>query len=157
MGAKKNVGFPSESYQRIKSGEEIFQETKERSVEEQVEEIERKPVRKFGGVERLMTASTRGLRSAPRSPTAAYLDLYMLLKKKEAMERHTLSSQGRAVGYDTQLKEVLKDVKKLEESTPELRELREAAEAEGKGKQAAKKVPREGWKEKDWKVVDIEY
>lgn len=153
MGAKKDVGFPSESSQRIKSGEEIFQEMKGKSAEERVEEISRTPRRKFGGVERLKTAGTRGLRSAPRSPTAAYLDLYMLLKKKEVWERHSLHASGREEGFREQLREVIEDVRSLEESMPELKELREGEEKETEQKKAAKQ-----WKKrKDWKVVDLEY
>lgn len=152
MGAKKNVGFPSESYQRIKSGEEIFQEMKEKSAEERVEEISKTPRRKFGGVERLKTAGTRGLRSAPRSPTAAYLDLYMLLKKKQVWERHSLHASGREEGFKEQLREAVEDVRSLEESMPELKELREGKEKETEQKKLTK------WKKrKDWKVVDLEY
>lgn len=124
------------------------------------EEFKETQPHRFGGVEKLKTAQTCGIRSAPRSPITAYLDLYMLLKKREALERRGTSQAGQGDAYEQQLRDVLKQVKQLEGSKPELKELREAAEAEGKGKQAAKKSPKEGlkdWKGKDWKVVDIEY
>jgi len=124
-------------------------------MEEEIKDTQPGP---FGGVERLKTAQTRGLRSAPRSPVTAYLDLYMLLKKKEALEKRDAGSAGRGQAYEQQLRDVLNQVKKLEEKTPELKELRgEAEAAAGKGRQAAKKASEPDWKAKDWKVIDINY
>jgi len=95
---------------------------------------------RFGGVEKIKTAQTQGLLSAPSDSEAkAYLELYMLLKKKERLERR--DDEG-------QLQAVLKRIKKLQESLPpQLEEVKPATE-----KQTASKTPK-----KDWKVMSIDY
>jgi len=94
----------------------------------------------FGGIEKIKTAQTRGIRSAPANSEArTYLDLYMLLKKKERLERR--DDQG-------QLEGVLKRISELQESLPpQLEEVKPA-----RAKQTANKTPR-----KDWKVMSIDY
>ncbi len=95
----------------------------------------------FGGIEKIKTAQTQGIRSVPvDSAATAYLELYMLIKKKERLERRD---------DQRQLQAALERIKKLQESVPppQLEEVKPATE-----KQTANKTPT-----KDWKVMNIDY
>jgi hypothetical protein len=94
---------------------------------------------RFGGVEEIKTAQTEGIRSVPSDSSAnAYLELYMLLKKKERLERRN---------DERQLQAVLARIKKLQESLPpQLEEVKPAREEQVE-------IP----KKKGWKVMSIDY
>ncbi len=95
---------------------------------------------RFGGIEKIKTAQSQRLRSVPStSEAASYLELYMLLKKKERLERR--DDQG-------QLQAVLKWIKELQESLPPQLDKVKPAREEQTGGRAPKK---------DWKVMKIDY
>jgi len=94
----------------------------------------------FGGIEKIKTAQTQRVRSVPSdSGATAHLELYMLLKKKERLERR--DDQG-------QLEGVIEQIEKLQESLP--------PQLEGVNPKAAKQETKRAPK-KDWKVMSIDY
>ena len=93
----------------------------------------------LGGIEKIKTAQTQRLRSIPfRSRADAYLELYMLLKKKERLERQNNAEQ---------LEAVLKQIRALQESLLQLEGVNPKV-----GKQETKETPK-----KSWKVMSIDY
>ena len=97
------------------------------------------------GVENIKTMKSRGLRSIPRSQNDSYLDLYMLNKEKERLEKELSHSGKRSERASKRLQAIGSRIEKLEKSSlPGDKD--KAKEAVGN------KAPK-----KDWKVMSIDY
>lgn len=97
------------------------------------------------GVENMKTMKSQGLRSIPRSQNDSYLDLYMLYKEKERMEKELSHSGKRSERASKRLEVIGARIEKLEKSSPA-----------GDKEKAKEAVGRETPK-KDWKVMSIDY
>lgn len=97
------------------------------------------------GVENIKTMKSRGLRSIPRSQNDSYLDLYMLYKEKERLEKELFHSGKRGERASKRLEVIGSRIEKLEKSSlPGDKD--KAKEAVGN------KTPK-----KDWKVMSLDY
>jgi hypothetical protein len=68
------------------------------------------------GLRDIRSMHTTGRRSIPRVQTSAYLDLYMLRKEKDRLEKEAVLLAKRSQGIQKRLEEVQKHVESLERS-----------------------------------------
>jgi len=87
----------------------------------------------------------RDLRSIPRSQNDSYLDLYILYKEKERLEKELSHSGKRSERASKRLEVIGLRIEKLEKPSPP-----------GDKEKAKETVGRETPK-KDWKVMKIDY
>lgn len=96
------------------------------------------------GVENVRTMKSQGARSLPRSHSDAYIDLFVLHKEKERLEKELSEMAKRAEKTTKRLEELGVRIEKLQTSNGEEKEMA--------------KEPLEGvTAKKDWKVVNINY
>lgn len=100
-------------------------------------------VTELSGLREIRSMHSSRKRSIPRVQSSAYLDLYMLRKEKDRLEKEVYILDKRKKGMQKRLDEIDAEMKKLEE-----------AEAKGRqtNPQGFKKPP-----EKDWKTMPLKY
>jgi predicted nucleic acid-binding Zn-ribbon protein len=96
-----------------------------------------KGVSEISGLRSTKSMHSTGKRSIPRVQSSAYLDLYMLRKEKDRLEKEVYILDKRKKDIQKRINEVNKEMDKLEK-----------AEAERKKKvsQEVKKPSEKGWK-----------
>ena len=102
-----------------------------------------KGVSEISGLQSIKSMHSGGKRAIPRTQSSAYLDLYMLRKEKDRLEKDIYILDKRKKDIQKKLDEVNKQMDKLQKS---------AAEGNEKLSQAVKKPSR-----KDWKTMALEY
>lgn len=102
-----------------------------------------KGVSEISGLRSIKSMHSSGKRSIPRVQSSAYLDLYMLRKEKDRLEKEIYILDRRKRDIQKKLDEVNKQMDKLQQ-----------AEAEGK-----ERVVREFGKppEKEWEKIALKY
>jgi len=102
-----------------------------------------KGVSEMSGLRSIKSMHSSNKRSTPRVQNSAYLDLYMLRKEKDRLEKDIYILDKRKIGTQKKLDDVNKQMDKLLKTEPERKE---------KLSQEVKK-PRG----KDWKTMSLKY
>ena len=102
-----------------------------------------KGVSEMSGLRSIKSMHSSNKRSIPRVQNSAYLDLYMLRKEKDRLEKDIYILDKRKIGTQKKLDDVNKQMDKLLKTEPERKE---------KLSQEVKK-PRG----KDWKTMSLKY
>jgi len=100
-------------------------------------------VTELSGLREMRTMHSSKKRSIPRVQSSAYLDLYMLGKEKDRMEKEMFILEKRKTSVQKRLDEIAVEMKKLEE-------------AETRGQQATPDEFKKNHK-KDWKTMAMTY
>lgn len=102
-----------------------------------------KGVTELSGLREIRTLHSAKKRSIPRVQSSTYLDLYMLKKEKDRLEKEIYVLDKRKKSMQKRLDEIDAEMKKLEEAEPR----RSQANPQGFKKPSAK----------DWKTIAIKY
>lgn len=97
----------------------------------------------IGGLRDIKTLQSSKKRSIPRVQNPAYLDLYMLYKERDRLEKELYVLDKRKKNIQKRLKEVSSEMDKLEK----VEAVKRQANSEG-----FKKLPK-----KDWKAMPLKY
>lgn len=97
------------------------------------------------GLRYTKTMHTIKRRSIPRAQSSAYLDLYMLGKEKDRLEKETKVLEDKRTAIQKRLDDIDKEMEKLQK-----------LEAR-RGQQAAKREEPEESAEKKWKTMHLKY
>ena len=100
-------------------------------------------VTELSGLREIRTLHSAKKRSIPRVQSSTYLDLYMLRKEKDRLEKEIYILDKRKKSMQKRLDEIDAEMKKLEE-------------AEDKGRQANPQVVKKP-SGKDWKTISLKY
>ncbi|MCX6340102.1 MAG: hypothetical protein NTX71_09335 [Candidatus Aureabacteria bacterium] len=100
-------------------------------------------VTELSGLREVRTLHSAKKRSIPRVQSSTYLDLYMLKKEKDRLEKETYILDKRKKSMQKRIDEINAEMKKLEEAEPR----RSQADPGG-----FKKPP-----SKDWKTMHLKY
>ena len=101
--------------------------------------------RKAHGLDNVRTMKSQGARSLPKSHSEVYIDLFVLHKEKERLQKELAETEKRAEKTTKRLSEIGARICKME-----------AAYREGGVEANVQGVSREAPK-KDWKVMNIRY
>lgn len=102
-----------------------------------------KGVSEISGLQSIKSMHSGGKRSIPRAQSSAYLDLYILRKEKDRLEKDIYILDKRKNDLQKKLDEVNKQMDKLQKSATEEKE---------KPSPEVKKPS-----EKDWKTMALQY
>ena len=97
----------------------------------------------LSGLREIKTMHSSKKRSIPRVQSSAYLDLYMLRKEKDRLEKEVYILEKRKKGIQKRIDEISAEMDKLEKAEPKRRE----AKPERLG------IP----SGKDWKTMPLKY
>lgn len=100
-------------------------------------------VTELSGLREIRTLHSAKKRSIPRVQSSTYLDLYMLKKEKDRLEKEIYVLDKRKKSMQKRLDEIDAEMKKLEEAEPR----RSQAKPEGFKKPSGK----------DWKTMPLKY
>lgn len=100
-------------------------------------------VTELSGLREIRTLHSTKKRSIPRAQSSAYLDLYMLRKEKDRLEKEVYILDKRKKSMQKRLDEIDAEMKKLEEAETRRRQ----ANPDGFKKPPAK----------DWKTMPLKY
>ena len=100
-----------------------------------------------GGLRNVRSMHSTGKRSIPRVASSAYLDLYMLRKEKERLEKEDAILEKRKGGIQKRLEDINKEMGVLEKLDQQV-----------KGRQDKnREVKKEEPQEKKWKKMGLSY
>jgi len=102
-----------------------------------------KGVSEIGGLRSIKSMHSSSKRSIPRVQSSAYLDLYMLRKEKDRLEKEIYILDKRKIETQKKLNDVNKQMDKLLKAEPERKE----------GVSQEVKKP----KESEWKTMTLKY
>lgn len=97
----------------------------------------------LSGLREIRSMHSSKKRSIPRVQSSAYLDLYMLRKEKDRLEKEVFILEKRKKSLQKRLDEIDAEMKKLEEAEPR----KSQANPEGFKKPSGK----------DWKTMSLNY
>lgn len=101
----------------------------------------------ISGLRNIKSMHTTGRRSRPRVASSAHLDLYMLGKEKERLEKEDAILEKRKAGIQKKLDDIRKEMEVLEK-----------LDQQGKGrKDKNREVKKEEPQEKKWKKLALSY
>jgi len=101
----------------------------------------------IGGLRNVKSMHSTGKRSIPRVASSAYLDLYMLRKEKERLEKEDAILEKRKAGIRKRLEDIEKEMGVLEKM-----------DRQGKGQQDKnREVKKEEPQEMKWKKIALSY
>lgn len=96
-----------------------------------------KGVSEISGLQSIKSMRTTGKRSIPRTQSSAYLDLYMMKKEKDRLEKEIYILDKRKKSIQKRLDDINREMEKLE---------RQEAERKENFSQEFKKPAEKGWK-----------
>lgn len=102
-----------------------------------------KGVSEISGLRSIRSMHSSGKRSIPRAQSSAYLDLYMLRKEKDRLEKELYILDKRTKDIQKKLDDLNKQMEKLQKQ--------EVERKQSVGKEFKKPT------EKDWKTMDLKY
>lgn len=102
-----------------------------------------KGVSEISGLQSIKSMHSTGKRSIPRTQSSAYLDLYMLRKEKDRLEKEITILDKRKKGMQKKLDDINNEMDKLQKSEAERKE----------GASEEFKTP----SEKEWKTMKLKY
>lgn len=100
-------------------------------------------IRQIGGLRDIKTLQTSKKRSIPRVQNPAYLDLYMLHKERDRLEKEIYVLDRKKKNIQKRLKEIISEMDKLERSEVSKRQA---------SSEAHKKLEK-----KDWQAMPLKY
>lgn len=103
----------------------------------------------ISGLRNIRTICSTGRRSIPRVASSTYLDLYVLRKAKERLEKEDAILEKRKVGIQKRLEDISKEMEALENNSCQ-------QEKEG-GQARYRAVAKEENQEKKWKKMSLSY
>jgi len=102
-----------------------------------------KVVSEIGGLRSIRSMHSAGKRSIPRVQSSAYLDLYMLRKEKDRLEKEIYILDRKKKGIQKRLDDINKEMDELQRAETERKKTIS---------QEFKKPP-----EKEWKTMSLKY
>jgi len=102
-----------------------------------------KGVSEISGLRSIKSMHSSGKRSIPRVQSSAYLDLYMMRKEKDRLEKEIYILDKRKKDIQKKLDEINKEMEKLQKAEP------------GRKESVAKEFEKPS--EKEWKTMSLKY
>ena len=102
-----------------------------------------KGVSEISGLRKIKSMRSSGKRSVPRVQSSAYLDLYMMRKERDRMEKEICILDKRKKDAQRNLDDINKEMDKLQKTGTERKE------------SAAKEIEKPS--QKDWKTMPLKY